>query len=83
MRSLLIGTKEILKEQIEYYILAEEDQDAYMESYGVRIVHGESISQICRITASSDKIQTLIMRLMEGLVTPITLRDVIEDWVLR
>ncbi len=82
MRSLLIGTKEILEKHTEYYILAEDDQDAYMETYGLKIVHGESVSQVCRITQSSDKIQTLALRLMEGLVTPITLRDVIEDWVL-
>jgi len=83
MRTLLMGKKEIRETQVEYYPLAE-DCGEIGECYGVEVVcsDGEAV-HIPRITLSQSRILMLLSTLMEYLVTPTTLRDVVEDWVAR
>ena len=46
-----------------------------VEGVGDReVIHG--------ITASRLRIQTLLERLVRGRVTPVSVRDVVEDWLL-
>ena len=82
MRSLFMGRKIVLERAMDYYLLTEELGEAW-ESYGVEIAYtdGEN-AKICGITLSQRQILLLISKLIECTVTPTTLRDVIEDWLL-
>lgn len=82
MRTLLMGKRVIQKQDINYYLLAEEYGDLG-ECYGVKIAcsNGEDDS-IRGITLSQSKILLLLSVLMEQSVTPTTLHDVVEDWIL-
>ncbi|MEG1988300.1 MAG: DUF6514 family protein [Oscillibacter sp.] len=76
-----MGKKQALETPVEYYLLAE-DRDTLGESYGIRIICGEEKESVRDITMSQNKILALLDRVMTGVVTPITLRDVVEDWLL-
>jgi hypothetical protein len=67
---------------VDYYLLAEETTD-FFESYGVEICCESGESACVRgITCSQNKILHLIALLMKHTVTPVSLRDVVDDWVL-
>lgn len=76
-----MGTRQVNEKTVDYYLLAEDIADVG-ENYGIRIIHGEEGESVCGITVSQHKILALLYRLMEGLATPTTLRDVVEDWLL-
>lgn len=82
MRTLLMGRKVIQELNVDYYLLAEEYGDLG-ECYGVKVscACGEDES-IRGITLSQSKILLLISVLIEQSVTPTTLHDVVEDWIL-
>ena len=54
-----------------------------VESYGIRISIVESGEQdtVRHITCSLEKIEGLVRLLSENSVTPVTLRDVVADWL--
>ncbi len=81
MRALLIGQRQLQEKPIRYYLLAE-DCGSFTESYGVRIEHDSEEAAIPGITMSQVKIQLLMETLINGIVTPVGLRDVVEDWLL-
>jgi len=77
--------------RVEYHVLTSdiEHEGEELQVYGVEIVkkqrkngvltiEKELIENIC---VSKDKICELIMTLAKNLVTPITLRDVVEDMI--
>ena len=91
MRELLVDTceTEISAGQVGqycYYILVDEMEVAEgfsCESYGVKVAdlaRGEAES-VPNITVSVSRIDELIDLLIRNLVTPVTLRDVVEDWL--
>ena len=82
MREIFFGQCQILQKQLEYYLLADEF-DHIGESYGVRINcdNGETAS-VHGITPSQCRIQVLMDMVLRNTVTPSTLRDVVEDWIL-
>lgn len=83
MHRLLIGKREIQERPATYYLLTDEIENLY-ESYGVAIQYGErEQASIPRITFSQNKIFLLIAALMRYTVTPVSLRDVVEDWLLQ
>ncbi len=53
-----------------------------LESYGVLVSgeDGETAAVRC-ITPSAERIEELLAVLLRGRVTPVSLKDVIEDWV--
>ena len=52
------------------------------ESYGVRIrEQGGESGEVPNITVSISRIDELMELLVRNLVTPCTLRDVVEDWL--
>ena len=77
--------------RVEYHILKSkiEYEGEELEVYGVEIVkkqrkngvltvENEAIENIC---VSKDKVYELILTLAKNLVTPITLRDIVEDMI--
>lgn len=68
----------------DYYVVIDEmDVGAFScESYGLRVAEqgGES-ARIPHITCSIARIDELCERVTTGAVTPMTLRDVVSDWL--
>ena len=73
---------------VQYFIVAEDLFSDYgvplLESYGVCVcINGkeEEKSVIRHITSSSAKIEELMELLLRNGVTPVSLNDVVEDWL--
>lgn len=81
MRVLLMDTRPILSVQSQYYLL--EEDCGPLENYGVRITYGATEAQVPGVTFSASEIIRLLCTLVESSVTPVTLRDVVDDWLLR
>lgn len=60
-------------------------EDEFCESYGVQIVRrgtaGKEITAVPNITTSTRVIDELMERLISGLVTPSSLKNVVDDWL--
>lgn len=80
MRRILIGETEVLGKGTSYYLL--EDTDQFRSSYGVEIVRGGERSRVYGLAASGDRVLRLAELLLRCAVTPVSLRDVAEDWLL-
>ena len=89
MREMLIGSSAASTEErkvitCEYSILIREfEGEALGESYGIRITLLEEgvTTEVPDITPSAARIQALAELLHRNLVTPCTLREVLEDWL--
>lgn len=69
----------------EYIILVDEMEVSgglFCESYGVRVVRedGES-AEVRNLTVRVERIDALVELLRRNAVSPVTLRDVVEDWL--
>ena len=51
--------------------------------FGIRLALGEEQIVIRELTASERRAQRLLERLRRGSVTPVALRDVVDDWLLE
>lgn len=90
MRELAVAKKQACDEQgrvhdYEYSILVGEMTVASgicCESYGVKVreCDGES-EEITNLTVSASRIDELVDLLVRNVVTPCTLRNVVEDWL--
>lgn len=90
MRELYVGSCMIERESgercsFDYYILIGEIDTGqfFCESYGIKIVRSDSTSicEIPNITTSAARIDGLVELVLTNKVTPISLRDVLEDWL--
>ena len=81
MRRIFMGTARCLDQPIRYYLLAEAGEDG-TETYGIGVEYAGETAEITNITPFQHRIQKLAEALMQGCVTPTTLRDVAEDWLL-
>lgn len=91
MRELYIREREACGEdgrphRFQYYILVDEMEVAEgfaCESYGVRITEREAGTQedVPNITVRAERIDELMELLIGSVVTPISLRDVVIDWL--
>lgn len=82
MRRIFVGTGSCGTEKLSYYLLAEDVGEA-VENYGVQVDGlGETAAIRC-VTLSQVHAQTLADSLMRNGVTPISIRDVVDDWLLR
>ena len=61
-----------------YYSLLEDEGE-----YGVQVTMGEEAMSLRRITSVREDALSLLCALRRGTVTPVTLKDVVEDWLLR
>lgn len=78
MRKLLIGKSRCPALPARYYLLEENG-----DSYGVGVeLKGESAA-VTGLSPSRRRVTELAERLVRGTVTPIALRDVVDDWLLE
>lgn len=84
MREILIGANDIQNQRFEYYLLAETlGTEEGCETYGVKIAGSGGDGDAVRdITVSQGRILCLLSALVKFQVTPVSLRDVVEDWLL-
>ena len=82
LRACFVGRRPCCGAPVDYFLLVEEP-DARLEHYGVRVESGGERAEIPGITASQTRILALVSRMMRGGVTPVTARDVVEDWLLE
>ncbi|MDN0033065.1 DUF6514 family protein [Oscillibacter ruminantium] len=80
MRRVLVEEIEVLGEKTNYYLL--DGTDGKIGSYGVEIVRGNERKRVIGLAPSGDQVWRLIELLARCAVTPMTLRDVAEDWLL-
>ena len=81
MRKLFVGEARCRASQVRYYLLEEASESP--GSYGVGIeMEGEEASA-ADLSRSRRKVQALAEALLRGTVTPVGLRDVVDDWLLE
>ena len=78
MRKLLVGAAECKGAPIHYYLLVETLENG-VETYGVLV---EYLTEVPGITVFRHRAEALLELLRRGRVTPVTVRDVMEDWLL-
>ena len=81
MRRIIVGTASCQKLPVQYYLLAEVREDE-TEIYGIGAEYAGERAEFLNITPFQHRIQKLAETLIQGLVTPTTLRDVTKDWLL-
>jgi hypothetical protein len=52
-------------------------------NYGIAVACGGEQAAIENLTPRWEEIEALAVKLRKGRVTPVALRDVVEDWLLR
>ena len=82
MRILYEGTNICGKPTVRYSLVADDLENAG-ENYGVLVESGGERLLLRGITVSQRRIQALLGLLMAGNVTAVTVRDVVEDWLLH
>lgn len=84
MRTILYGQTKHQGWPVCYEILAEElESFGSAERYGLRVRYQEETAEVLDITVSQRRIQMLAEKLLRGGVTPVALRDMVEDWLER
>lgn len=82
MYKKLMGSAEIGNLTLDYYLITE-FLDIGRADYGVELRSSCGERTCVRgVTVSYDAIHTLLLNLMVHTVTPVALRDVIDDWLL-
>jgi hypothetical protein len=79
MRSILIGETDTAGEATAYYLL--DEGDGFPGEYGLEIIRGSQKSRAEHLSVSGDKVWTLGETLLRCGVTPLTLSEVVEDWL--
>ncbi|MCI8909774.1 MAG: hypothetical protein HFG09_03755 [Oscillibacter sp.] len=82
MRSILTGTAECGGSDVRYYLL-QEPLGEEAECYGVAVEYGGERAELRDLTPSRGRAEELLERMRRGQVTPVTARDVVEDWLLE
>lgn len=93
MNQLFVGMRKIPLDlgggyTVAYYILVEEGntpEGTHCDQYGLRVVllgaEGKQSASVRQITTYPDTIYALAQQMMNHLVTPAALQDVVEDWL--
>lgn len=79
MRKIWFGQSECRGEAVCYYLVVEET--AEVERYGLQVRCGGEKETMKDITSSQRQIQILLETMVRGGVTPITAREIVEDWL--
>lgn len=81
MRKLFVGEAPCRALPARYYLLVEETENS--GSYGIQIeLRGEEASAR-NLSPSRQRVLELAGTLARGAVTPVGLRDVVDDWLLK
>ena len=82
MQSMMMGERWIGETPVRYYLLADHLPGGKTD-YGLRLAVPDGDSAELRgLTFSSRAIRELLDRLMRCDVTPVSLRDIVEDWLI-
>ncbi len=81
MRKLLVGEAQCRAFQARYYLLEEEMETS--GSYGVQIEMEDEEASVRDLSPSRQRVEALAEALVRGAVTPVALRDVVDDWLLE
>ena len=78
---MLFGVRIVRGIPVSYHLVVEERADGGF-SFGITIRRGKEEVFVPDITSKPTEICALLHRMVRGSVTPVTAKDVIEDWVL-
>ena len=67
----------------DHYFLLEEQMEDQTAVYGVSVEYGGEEDSVRQLAGSRERVETLLAALARGSVTPVALRDVVEDWLLQ
>ncbi|MEY8386117.1 DUF6514 family protein [Oscillospiraceae bacterium 38-13] len=81
MRKQFVGEAQCLASQARYYLLADVSEEG--ESFGVQIEMEEETAAVPDLSPSRQRVLELAEALVRGGVTPVALRDVVDDWLLE
>ncbi len=81
MRKLLMGEAQCRAARARYYLLEEETVNSG-PSYGVEVELEGETAAVRDLSPSRQKAAELAEVLAQGTVTPVALRDVVDDWLL-
>lgn len=76
-----MGSRRLGGETVTYHLLIQE-VEGLGENYGVRLEGFGRAAAVSGITVSQCRALTLLDKLRRCAVTPLGLRDVVEDWLL-
>jgi len=66
------------REWIRYYLLR---SGRKRQSYGICVTYRGEAVVLPGITCSETEAKCLLRRMVQGKVTPVTARDIVEDWL--
>ena len=81
MRVDRMGSRIVGGRMVEYHLLTDPCGE-HLEQYGIEITAGGTSSIIRGICLSQRRILELLSLLIRNKVTPLGLRDVVDDWLL-
>ena len=82
MKTCFVGSAECLDQPIRYSLtvsLAEDEK----EQYGVLVEYQDEQCSVPAITASKEATLSLIELMIRGAVTPVSVQEIVEDWLLQ
>ena len=82
MQKQLAGMAVCGKLPVHYFLLKEQLEDQ-TPVYGVSVEYGGEEDSVRQLAGSRERVETLLAALARGSVTPVALRDVVEDWLLQ
>lgn len=82
MQRLLMGEAKCRTNQARYYLLEEESEEDG-PSYGVGIELKDETAEVRDLSPSRRRVEDLAKALVRGVVTPVSLRDVVDDWLVE
>ena len=79
---MMMGERQVGELPVRYYLLAEQLPGGKVD-YGLRLaVPGGDSAELRGIKVSSSAIRQLLSCLMRYEVTPMSLRDIVDDWLI-
>ena len=81
MKKSLAGTAWCKDSPVQYYLLTEELKNG-SALYGISVTYLGETSDARGLTLSYGSVMHLLGLLRQGIVTPVTARDVVLDWLL-
>ncbi len=81
MRRLFVGEARCRASQARYYLLGEGTEES--GSYGVLVEMDGEEASAADLSPSRQRVLELAEALVRGAVTPVALRDVVDDWLLE
>ena len=79
MEAQLFGVSVCRGLPVRYYLVLQGETN----QYGIRVEYDKEAVTVMGLTGSSDRANELLQKLLRGCVTPVTVPDIIEDWLLE